>query len=125
MKISKIFLMTVVVAILGSCSSNILQIENSLPNSKLVLEKDPDQKSFYAANYETVSQNIYSDKVKVYILSEGENKFTLDTSVESYAAYFMLPKISQDKKTQTWKYLLDSSSGGDFVISGGGEIQKN
>lgn len=125
MKIYKRFILIFVVMCLASCSTNTLSVENSLPNSKLVLEKNPSQKEFYSSTYESVSQNIYDDNLKIYVLNDGKNKFTLDKSSDKYAVYFILPELASEGKAQTWKYLLNSSSGGEFSISDNGLIQKD
>jgi hypothetical protein len=120
----KTLILVFVVMCLASCSTNTLYVENSFPKSKLILEKDPNQKEFYSSTYESVSQKIYDDNIKIHVLNKGENEFTLDKSSDKYAIYFILPKLANQGKTQTWKYLLNSSSGGEFSILGDGSIQK-
>lgn len=116
------FLLIIGVICLSSCASNVLYVKNALPNSRLVLEKSPDQKSFYSATYQSVTQEIYQDNIEIYNLGQGESEFKLDNDIDKYAVYFILPKIS--KENGVWKYLLNSSSGGDFSISKDGDIEK-
>ncbi|AIT09607.1 hypothetical protein LO80_06280 [Candidatus Francisella endociliophora] len=111
--------------VLASCASNTLYVKNSLPKSKVVLEKNPNQKNFYSATYESVSQDIYSDDMKILPLDDGKNKFDLDSDVKDYAVYFILPNIKDSKDLQTWKYLINPKDGGDFTIEDNGSIEKN
>lgn len=118
------FLLLIIFFLAGCSSESLIVINNSLPKAKLILQKDPDEKSFYSATYESVSQSIYNDNVEILLLKDGENKFKLDQQAKDYAAYFILPSTTQTDVSDTWKYIINPNSKNDFSISAKGTIEK-
>ncbi|MFC4892152.1 type VI secretion system lipoprotein IglE [Pseudofrancisella aestuarii] len=116
--LSKIFLIGITVLGLSSCASSGLYIDNNVPKSKIVLEENPDQNTFYADTYESVSQRIYDTNVKVINLQDGENDFPLNKDSKEYAVYFILP-ITDNNKLQNWKFLIDPTDSNEFTIDNG------
>ncbi|MDE5037749.1 hypothetical protein NAI57_10480, partial [Francisella tularensis subsp. holarctica] len=55
---------------LSSCISDGLYINNNNPKTKIVLESKPDKNIFYSHNYQSISQRIYHDKVKLLNLKK-------------------------------------------------------
>lgn len=116
--LSKIFLIIITMIVLGGCASSGLYINNNIPKSKIVLEEQPDQNTFYADTYESVSQRIYDTNVKVINLQEGENDFPLNKDSKEYAVYFILP-ITDTTKLENWKFLIDPNDSNEFTIDNG------
>lgn len=109
--------------LLTSCAKDIdININNSLPKSKLILQKNPSQKFFYSTTYESISQSIYDDNIQVLKLKDGENKFTMDDDQKEYALYFILPNTSENNKADNWKYLVNIDSSKMFTIFPDGKI---
>ncbi|WP_043024569.1 type VI secretion system lipoprotein IglE [Francisella tularensis] len=107
---------------LSSCISDGLYINNNIPKTKIVLESKPDKNIFYSDNYQSISQRIYDDNVKVLNLKIGKNEFPLDKDIKDYALYFILP---ENKKTENWKYLISSDSVNKFTIKNDSSIEKD
>ncbi|APD50239.1 type VI secretion system lipoprotein IglE [Francisella hispaniensis] len=107
---------------LNSCASDGLYINNNVPKTKIVLECKPDKSIFYSDNYQSISQRIYDDNVKVLNLKTGENEFALDKNIKDYALYFILP---ENKKTENWKYIINSDSVNKFTIKNDSSIEKD
>ncbi|APC91216.1 hypothetical protein CGC44_02400 [Francisella opportunistica] len=107
------FLIIVIVLGLTSCASDGLYIKNNVPKTKIVLESQPNKNIFYSDTYQSVTQRIYNDNVKVFNLKIGKNEFPLDKDNKNYAVYFILP----NKKIDNWKYLINSDSVNEFIIN--------
>ncbi|MDE4998724.1 hypothetical protein, partial [Francisella tularensis] len=76
-----------------------LYIYNYMPKKTIVLESKPDKNIFYSDIYQSISQRIYDDNVKVLNLKKGKNEFPLYKYIKDYALYFILP---ENKKTENW-----------------------
>lgn len=107
------FLIIVIVLGLTSCASDGLYIKNNVPKTKIVLESQPNKNTFYSDTYQSVTQRIYNDNVKIFNLKIGKNEFPLDKDNKNYAVYFILP----NKKTENWKYLINSDSANEFIVN--------
>lgn len=108
-----LFLIIVIILGLTSCTSDGLYIKNNVPKAKIVLESQPNKNIFYSDTYQSVTQRIYNDNIKVFNLNIGKNEFALYKDNKNYAVYFILP----NKKTTNWKYLLNSDSANEFIVN--------
>ncbi|AEE26678.1 type VI secretion system lipoprotein IglE [Francisella hispaniensis] len=120
--LKNISLILVIILGLNSCVCDGLYINNNVPKTKIVLEYKPDKNIFYSDNYQSISQRIYDGNVKVFNLKTGENEFTLDKDIKDYALYFILP---ENKKTENWKYIINSDSVNKFTIKNDSSIEKD
>lgn len=121
-KLIKYQILIIIIIILSGCFNKNLVIENSLPRSKIVVQKDPDKEKFYSATYESISQEIYDKNIKIYVLQNSKNDIELDKSIEKYAIYFILPnKLNINDQ---WKYLINTDATNEFSISSSGIIKK-
>ena len=112
--IKKILLFTAIFILTG-CATDIISVDNNEPNTKIIIEKNPDQSTFYSDTYKTVSQRLYDDNVRIEYLSLGTNKIEIDDSVPKYAIYFILQRTSE-KNSQNWKYLITTDKSNSFII---------
>ncbi|AJI52949.1 hypothetical protein IB655_08650 [Francisella noatunensis] len=118
----KVSLILVIALGLSSCASDGLYINNNVPKTKIVLESKPNKNTFYSDNYQSISQRIYDDNVKVLNLKTGDNEFPLDKDSKDYALYFILP---DNKSIENWKYIISSDSVNEFTIKNDSSIEKD
>ena len=111
--LSKLLLATVVALGITGCASDGLYVENNVPKTKVVLESQPNKNTFYSDTYQSVTQRIYDDNIKIINLKTGENKLELNQENKNYAVYFILPNT----KVENWKYLISSDSANKFTIN--------
>ncbi|QIW10520.1 type VI secretion system lipoprotein IglE [Francisella sp. LA112445] len=111
--LSKLLLATVVALGITGCASDGLYVENNVPKTKVVLESQPNKSTFYSDTYQSVTQRIYDDNIKIINLKTGENKLELNQENKNYAVYFILPNT----KVENWKYLISSDSANKFTIN--------
>jgi hypothetical protein len=125
-KTVSIIIMIAMAFILSSCSStSAFVVDNSIPHTKVILQKDPNQQSFYSATYSSISQDIYNNNTTILMLKDGANKYPLDETAKEYAIYFISTKWDDNNKTETWKFLINPNSESTFTISDSGEIVKS
>ncbi|WP_395167088.1 type VI secretion system lipoprotein IglE [Francisella salimarina] len=118
----KAFLILIIALGLSSCASDGLYIKNNIPKTKVVLESKPDKNTFYSDNYQSISQRIYNDNVKVLNLKTGENEIPLNKDSKDYALYFILP---DNNNIENWKYIISSDSVNEFTIKNDSNIEKD
>ena len=111
--LSKLLLATVVALGITGCASDGLYIENNVPKTKVVLESQPNKSTFYSDTYQSVTQRIYDDNIKIINLKTGGNKLELNQENKIYAVRFILPNT----KVENWKYLISSDSANKFTIN--------
>lgn len=120
-----LFILMLSLLLISSCTSTgIIYVNNTMPRAKLVLEKDPNVKDFYNANYSIISQNVFNENTKIILLKTGKNEIPLNSEVKDYAAYFILPNVAKESQLSDWKYLIKPDTQTNFTISNKGKVDK-